>query len=114
MGFEAMQPLHTALCEPATGSNGTDAIYNESYFDGSGKFGNREELGGYLSTATGYATRARLMAGWLTGLTGLPRGSRWLDVGCGPGYLVQAAASEGMIARSTGNVVPASCPAASR
>jgi len=68
-----------------------DEIYGHDYFHGTGQFGNPD---GYQEHATGYLTRARLMVGWLTSSCKISRG-RWLDIGCGPGYLVQAAAEAG-------------------
>jgi len=72
---------------PRPTAEATSAIYDEHYFDGTGDFGNRAEDGGYQATATGYVARARHIVKWLMELTGL-NGGRWLDIGCGPGYLV--------------------------
>lgn len=69
----------------------TEQIYSQEYFQGSSKYGNPT---GYQQNASGYLARAHLMVEWLRSKTQL-QGGRWLDVGCGPGYLVEAASQAG-------------------
>lgn len=71
-------------------------IYTEEYFEGSGDHGNPD---GYLQQASGYQTRASLMVDWISSLTKLNQGY-WVDIGCGPGFIVQACQKKGF--RATG------------
>lgn len=79
---------------PRPEASATDAIYDEAYFTGNSAFGNRSEPGGYQAGGSGYASHARELVRWVASLTGLSSG-QWLDMGCGPGYLVKAAKDHG-------------------
>lgn len=66
-------------------------IYSLEYFEGSGEHGNPD---GYLEQSSGFRARSAFMVDWVKRLSGI-RAGRWLDVGCGPGFLVEAAARAG-------------------
>lgn len=71
-----------------------ERIYSESYFEGTGSYGNRGTPGGYRANEAGYIGRAQVLVPWILDRIGLTGGS-WLDVGCGPGYLLEVAQEYG-------------------
>lgn len=71
-----------------------ERIYSESYFEGTGNYGNRGTPGGYRANEAGYIGRAQVLVPWILSRIGLTRGN-WLDVGCGPGYLMGVAQEHG-------------------
>lgn len=71
----------------------TERIYSESYFEGTGSFGDRRP-GGYRANEAGYISRAQVIVPWILGRIGLTQGN-WLDVGCGPGYLMEVVQERG-------------------
>ena len=90
-GLRICQRCSLLFVSPRPTREETDAIYSREYFEGTSEFGNPE---GYQAHAGGYLARARFLVDWLRSKTGMS-GGRWLDVGCGPGYLVEAAALAG-------------------
>lgn len=90
-GLRMCQRCSLLFVSPRPTREETEAIYSREYFEGTSEFGNPE---GYQSHAGGYLARASFLVDWLCSKTGL-QGGRWLDVGCGPGYLVEAAARAG-------------------
>lgn len=78
-----------AFVSPRPSAQAVAEIYDEHYFDGTGVGGNHSEPGGYQANPAGYRARALTLVRLFTALTGVASG-RWLDVGCGPGYSVEA------------------------
>lgn len=101
----SVQAFGVRLCDdcglifvsPRPTAEATDAIYGDSYFDGTSAHGNQSERGGYQGNIPGRKARARLLVDWIRSLSGIQNG-RWLDIGCGPGYLVEAAGLAGFMA----------------
>jgi len=96
-GVRRCDRCHMVFVSPRPNADHTEAIYGESYFDGTSAHGNQSELGGYQANAPGLLARGRLMVRWVTSITGSGSGhsGTWLDIGCGPGYLVQTVINAG-------------------
>ena len=90
-GVRRCQRCSLLFVSPRPNPEELSKLYQEEYFQGGGEFGNQE---GYLAQERGYQARARFLVEWIARLAGL-KGGRWLDVGCGPGYIVQAAQNLG-------------------
>ena len=94
-GVRACQECGLLYVSPRPDAEFLKKIYEEEYFEGTSDHGNPE---GYLGQATGYQARAKVMVEWISSLSGHASGG-WLDIGCGPGFLVEAAAKHGFQAR---------------
>jgi len=81
---------------PLPDSQALSELYRDEYWTGDGPVGNRVE-GGYLRAESGHIARARMLVAWLTRLTGVKDGC-WVDVGCGPGFLLCAVRDSGFSA----------------
>ncbi len=93
-GLRRCKKCYLLYVSPRPTEADIERIYSESYFEGTGSYGNRGTPGGYMANEAGYIGRAQVLVPWILGRIGLRQGN-WLDVGCGPGYLMEVAQEHG-------------------
>ncbi len=93
-GLRRCKQCYLLYVSPRPTETDIERIYSESYFEGTGNYGDRGTPGGYNANEAGYVGRAQVLVPWILGRIGLNQGN-WLDVGCGPGFLMEVAGKHG-------------------